>query len=374
MEERPHEITVIDGVYDDMCTFEELYECYLEARRQKRYRKDVMEFTDRLEPNLFEIKRELESQTYKVGKYSTFFIKDPKTRLIMSLKFKDRIVQWAIYRKLMPVYDKIFIDDSYACRKGKGIHKAAARLQYWLKMASRKQGDWYILKLDISKYFYRIDHAVLLDILKQRIKDERLLWLLKQIIDNENMRFGLPPGMGPEECPPEKRLAERGMPIGNLTSQLFSNVYLNELDQYCKHTLKIKCYERFADDIIIVGEDKKRLAYYRDSISTFLKERLHLDLNKRKTIICPVSHGVEFVGFRVYATHIKLKKQTARRMIRREKAMNRGISEGTFSIEKYRRVTASSNGLMLYCNSYGLRRRINEIRKGAAVNGNSENT
>lgn len=364
MEERPQGIKVIDGAFERMCTFEELYQCYLNARRQKRYRDDIMEFTDRMEPNLFEIKRELENRTYEVGEYHTFFIKDPKTRLIMSLKFKDRIVQWAVYRELMPIYDKIFINDSYACRKGKGIHKAIARLQYWLRGVSRKEGEWYFLKLDISKYFYRIDHAVLLDILRRRIDDEGLMWLLGQIIDNKNMRFGLPPGVGPDECSEEERLAERGMPIGNLTSQLFANIYLNELDQYCKHVLKIKRYIRYVDDIIIVGEDKKQLALLKDSLSLFLKERLHLDLNERKTIIRPVSLGIEFVGFRIWATHKKLKKQTARRCIRRTKLMCKGLADKKYSHKEYQRVMASYNGLLQYCNSYGLKCKLDEIYTG----------
>lgn len=360
MEDRPQGINVIDDAYERMCDFEELYRCYLDARRQKRYRDDIMEFTDRLEPNLFEIKRELESQTYEVGEYHTFFIHDPKTRLIMSLKFKDRIVQWAVYHELMPRYDKIFIDDSYACRKGKGIHAAIDRLQYWLRKVSRQDGDWYFMKLDISKYFYRIDHAVLLDILRQRIADERLMWLLGQIIDNRNMRFGLPPGKSPDDCTEEERLSDRGMPIGNLTSQLFANIYLNELDQYCKHVLKIKMYIRYVDDIVIVGK-KEQLALLKDSIGLFLRERLHLDLNERKTVIRPVSSGIDFVGYRVWATHRKLKKQTARRCIRRTKLLCKGLAENKYSYKEYQRVMASYKGLLQHCDSYGLRRKLESI-------------
>ncbi len=370
MEDRPQGINVIDGAFERICDFEELYRCYLDARRQKRYRDDIMEFTDRLEPNLFEIKRELETQTYEVGEYHTFFIHDPKTRLIMSLKFKDRIVQWAVYHELMPIYDKIFIDDSCACRKGKGIHAAVDRLQYWLRKVSRQSDKQYFMKLDISKYFYRIDHAVLLDILRQRIADNRLMRLLEKIIDNNNMRFGLPQGKSPDDCTEEDRLSDRGMPIGNLTSQLFANIYLNELDQYCKHILKIKMYVRYVDDMIIIGE-KKELALLRDSIRLFLQEHLHLDLNERKTVIRPVSMGIEFVGYRVWATHRKLKKQTARRCIRRAKLLCKGLNDNENGRKKYQRVMTSYKGLLQHCDSYGLRRKLKDIYIQEAANENS---
>lgn len=145
------------------------------------------------------------------------------------MPFKDRIVQWAIYRQLFPLYEKTFIFDSYACRKGKGTHKAADRLQYWLRQTERKPERYYYLKMDISKYFYRVDHDILLKILARRIKDQRLLNLLEKIINCESMNFGLPPGKEPDEVAVSDRLSNKGMPIGNLTSQMFANIYLNEV-------------------------------------------------------------------------------------------------------------------------------------------------
>lgn len=351
---------VLDNLYEKICDYEELYQSHLEARKGKRYRDDVMVFSDNLEENLITIQNELIWETYEVGPYRPFYVKEPKLRLVMALQYRDRIVQWAVYKQLMPYYNKTFIEDSYACRTGKGTHKAADRLQYWLRQVSRKSGKWYYLKLDISKYFYRVDHAVLLDILSRRIKDQRLMRLLDKIINSEDTCFGLPAGMSPEDCTEDMWLYDVGMPIGNLTSQLFANVYLNELDQYCKHTLRLHFYIRYMDDVIILSDDKKELAAVRENIEIFLDEKLHLSLNK-KTVIRPISLGIDFVGYSMWATHRKIKKQSARRIIRAVKRMCEKMQEGNMSREEFMRRAASYNGMLQHCNSYGLRRKLNEI-------------
>lgn len=354
------ETAVLTDVFEKICDYEELYQAYLEARKGKRYRDDVMKYADNLEENLINTQNELIWETYEVGAYRPFYVTEPKLRLVMALGFKDRVVQWSIYRQLNPFYDKLFIEDSFACRVGKGSHRAADRLQYWLRQVSRKQGKWYYLKLDISKYFYRVDHAVLLDILSQRILDEKLLRLLEKIVNSEETKFGLPAGVSPEDCPADEWLGNVGMPIGNLTSQLFANIYLNELDQYCKHKLRLHYYVRYMDDIIILSDDKKLLGAIKQEIEILLKERLHLDLNQ-KTAIRPISLGIEFVGYKIWATHRKLKKQTARRMIRNVKRLCEQIEAGEIGKEEFMRAAASYRGVLKYCNSYGLRNRLNGI-------------
>ena len=353
-------MAVLDNVYDDICQFEELYQSHLEARKGKRYRNDVMLFSDDLESNLIQVQNELIWQTYKIGKYRPFYVREPKLRLVMALQYRDRVVQWDIYKHLYPFYDKMFIEDSYACRRGKGTHKAADKLQYWLRQIDRKPGKWYYLKLDISKYFYRVDHVVLMDILKRRIKDEKLLWLLDTIINSEDTRFGLPAGMNPDECTEDMWLYDVGMPIGNLTSQLFANIYLNELDQLCKHDLHIHYYIRYMDDVIILSESKEELGHIKAVIEDFLHDVLHLDLNN-KTAIRPVCTGIDFVGYRMWATHRKLKKQTARRMIRSVKSICESLSEGKITKDQFDRRVASFKGLLNHCNSYGLRSKLNSI-------------
>lgn len=166
--------------------------------------------------------------------------------------------------------------------------------------------------------------------------------------------------MSPEECPDDLWLDDVGMPIGNLTSQLFANIYLNELDQHCKHDLKTHYYLRYMDDVIILSSDKKQLAAYKEDIEEFLKDYLHLDLNN-KTAIRPISCGVEFVGYRMWATHRKLKTQTARRIIRKMKTLSSRLADGTMSREDFNRRIASYRGILKYCDSYGLRKKLNEV-------------
>jgi len=355
-------MTVLTDIYGKIYDFDELCEAHRQARKGKRYRPDVLKFTNRLEENLIELSNELQWEQYQVGPYRQFYVHEPKLRLVMALQYRDRIVQWSIYRQLNPFYDKTFIEDSYACRIGKGSHKAADRLQYWLRQVSRKPKKWYYLKLDISKYFYRVDHAVLKEILSRRIKDERLLRLLATIIDSEDTRFGLPAGYAPEECTADMWLWDVGMPIGNLTSQLFANIYLNELDQFCKHQLRIHHYIRYMDDVVILSDDKRWLGEIKAEIEDFLVMELHLSLNK-KTTIRPINLGIDFVGYQMWATHRKLKKSTARRIIRHVKHMCELMVSGELSAEEFQRAASSYGGVLEHCNSYGLRQKLNEIYK-----------
>jgi retron-type reverse transcriptase len=350
----------IKNIYEKIYDFENLHKAWEEARKGKRYRDDVLIFNRNYEEQLINIQNHLIYETYEVGKYHTFYVYEPKKRLIMSLPFKDRIVQWAIYRQLFPLYEKTFIFDSYACRKGKGTHKAADRLQYWLRQTERKPERYYYLKMDISKYFYRVDHDILLKILARRIKDQRLLNLLEKIINCESMNFGLPPGKEPDEVEVSDRLGNKGMPIGNLTSQMFANIYLNEVDQYAKHELGLHYYIRYMDDIIILHHDKKHLAEVKELLRTFLADELRLDLNN-KTAIRPCSMGVDFVGFRIWATHRRLKKKTEVKIKRNLKRQIAKVKAGEERKDRLDRSVASYRGILSHFNSYGLRRKLHTM-------------
>lgn len=352
--------TALVNVFGSMCSFKSLYRAYDNARSKKNYRLEVMRFTADLEPNLFEIQRQLFSGEYQISGYRVFFIYDPKLRMVMAVQFPDRIVQWSVYETLYSFYDKTFIEDSYACRRGKGTHKAADRLQYWLRQVDRKPDKWYYLKLDISKYFYRISHEILLNIISRRVKDERLLDLIAKIISSNGMHFGIPRGFDPGMCTEDMRLEDTGIPIGNLTSQLFANIYLNELDQYCKHTLGIHYYVRYMDDVIILANDKKHLQELKNKIESFLNTELQLDLNK-KTAIRPISCGIDFVGYKMWPEYRKLKKSSARRILRKIKTLSTDYALGKISFEDIRRRIASYNGILQHANSYGLRRKIDSM-------------
>lgn len=291
-----------------------------------------------------------------------FYVYEPKRRLIMALQFKDRVAQHAIYRQLYPLLDKQFIFDSYACRNGKGTHKAVARLQYWFQKVSRKPGKYYYLKLDISKYFYRIDHEILMDILRKKIADEDLLEVLEGIVNCEETHFGLPMGADIGDVAFCDMLAEVGLPIGNLTSQMFANLYLDQLDQFCKHKLGLHYYIRYMDDVIILHNSKKHLERVKNQIAEFLESELHLNLNN-KTCIRPVSMGAEFVGFRVWATHIKLRRKTARKMVKRLEYVFAAYTAGEIDRESMERTVASYKGILKHFNSRGMAQKLNGIYK-----------
>lgn len=343
----------IGNIYTEICSFENLYEAYLQARKCKRYRYEVLRFSAHLEENLLAIQRELQEKTYEIGEYHKFIISEPKKRLIMALRFRDRVVQWAIYRQLNPLFEKQFIRDSYACRKGKGTHEAINRLQYWMRKADRSGREWYCLKMDITKYFYRVDHATLLRILERKIKDKDLLWLLERIINCDKEAFGLRLDDDIAQSAEEERLMECGMPIGNLTSQMFANLYLNELDQFVKHELREHCYERYMDDSLILSDSKEKLWNDLERITEFLEKELKLKLND-KTSIRPIRCGIEFVGFRIWATHRKLRKSSAKKLKRGLKWIKTQYAEGKVTFQEVKPNIMSYLGVLQHFNSYNL--------------------
>lgn len=349
----------LQNIFQEMTSFPWLERAYRNARKQKRYRDEILVFSNDLDAHLLAIQEQMRAGTFRFGPYRRHWVYVPKKRLVMALPFDSRIVQWSVYQALNPFFDKIMIEDSYACREDKGSLAAAQRLQYWLKIAEGKPQQWYALKLDISKYFYRVDHAVLLEILGERIKDPQLLDLLRNIIDCDGERFGLPRFMGPDDAAEADWLDGIGMPIGNLTSQLFANIYLNELDQFCKHTLHIRRYIRYMDDVIILAPDKETANQWKEEIGQFLSDRLHLDLN-RKTAVRPADK-IEFVGYIVTARRLRLRKQTTRRI----KSAFRGICKKYFAGEltkaEFDRRVASYKGMIQHCEADNLRTRLNEI-------------
>lgn len=347
----------LKNVFEQVVDYDNLYRAYLNARLCKRYRYEVLNFSAHLEDNLVKLQKELIDRTYTLGKYREFYIYEPKKRLIMAQPFKDRVVQWAIYQVLNPVFAQGYITDSYACIKERGTHKAVKRLHYWLRQVGKKPEKYYFLKLDISKYFYRIDHDVLMGILKRKIHDDDMIFLLDKIVNSSETNFGLPPGKSPGEVKRSDRVSEKGMPVGNLGSQMFANLYLNELDQYCKRTLGIHFYVRYMDDVIILHQDKDQLHEWKRIIDTFLKEKLQLDLNE-KTCIRPITLGVEFCGYKIWNTHIKLRKSTALKMKRNLKKLQKEYAAGEVTVEEAKQTISSYLGILKHCDSYSLKRTI----------------
>lgn len=352
---------MLHNLMDYVCSYDNLYKAFRSAESCKRYRGEVLIFKQNLEQNLFDIQKDMMNGTYKTGPYREFYIRYPKPRLVMALGFRDRVVQWAIYRQLSPYLEKRFIEDSFACRKNKGAMAAVERILYWQRQIIRKPDGhkWYCLKIDIAKYFYRVDHEIALNMLREITDDERFIHLMDSIINNTDVPFGLPVGMSADDCPPEQRLSDVGMPIGNLSSQMIANMYLNKLDQYCKHVLHIKYYARYMDDIVIFDNDLKRLHFIWKQIEDFIQEKLSLQLNK-KTSIRRMTAGVEFVGRVITPAGVRLRKSSKQRIKRVFKREARLYAAGVTDLFHVKQLIASYYGQLQHANTYNLRNWIYE--------------
>jgi len=288
-------------MYNNIISIENLFLSWQEFLKGKRKRKDVAEFSLNIFDNIIKLHQELKSKIYQHGKYQAFKINDPKPRDIHKASVRDRLVHHAIYRILYSYFDKKFIYDSYSCRLEKGTHKAINRFRYCCRKVSKNNiKTCWILKCDIKKFFANIDHQILKNILAKHIKDNNVLWLLSQIIDSFNT---------------EKK-NDVGLPLGNLTSQLFVNIYMNEFDQFVKRELKIKHYIRYADDFIILHTNKLYLEAIIAAIFKFLKEQLKLDLHPDKIFIRTLFSGIDFLGWVNFYHHRILRTATKRRMLR----------------------------------------------------------
>lgn len=346
----------LHNLMDAITSFENLYAAYQEAAKGKRYRDEVIAFKENLVGNLLQLQRELRGWYYVVGPYREFYVRYPKPRLVMALGFRDRVVQWAIYRQINPYMDKRFIPHSYGCREGKGTLAAAECLLNWLRLIDRKPDadDWVIIKGDISKYFYRVNHERALQMYEEITDDLWFLWLIGVIIDNPDVPFGLPFGMGIDDCPRGDRLYDVGMPIGNLSSQATANVYLDRLDQYCKHVLGLHFYVRYMDDFIILCRRSEAKAIFAQ-ITAFLKDDLLLDVSPKSRIL-PARAGCEFVGYMVTPHGLRLRKSTVHHIKRSLKHVAEMYRLGAIDMDAALQTRACYFGMTEHCNGANVRR------------------
>jgi retron-type reverse transcriptase len=289
-----------EKTYQDIISLENLFTAWQEFIIGKRKKRDVQEFSLSLTDNLIQLHSELSSYAYQHGGYKAFNISDPKPRNIHKAMVKDRVLHHAIYRQLYPLFDRTFIADSFSCRLDKGVHKALKRFNLFALQVSRNNTRTaWVLKMDIKKFFANIDHEILLDILASHISDQNILGLLRKVIDSFSVQ------------------SNKGLPLGNLTSQLFCNVYMNEFDQFVKHKLKGKYYIRYADDFILFSNNRQWLLDQMSLISEFLEQRLHLSLHPDKVCIRTLSSGVDFLGWVNFPHHKVLRTITQRRAMKR---------------------------------------------------------
>jgi len=326
------------NLYPKIYDFRNLHAAYLKARRGKRYKDDVLSFSAHLEESLIQLQNELIWHTYQTGAYKSFCVYEPKKRLIMALPFRDRVAHHAICNIIEPIWEKRFISDSYACRVEKGTHAGVDRLTRSLRWCRRTWGRTYCFKADVLKYFASIDHNALKKLLRKRIACPDTLGLCDAIIDSVG--------------------DDTGIPIGNLTSQLFANIYLHELDEFVKYTLRERFYVRYMDDFIVLSSDKNHLHAIRKKVEEFLWDKLRLRLN-RKTQIFPVkSRGVDFLGYRTWPTHRLIRKSSIKRMKRKLKFINQDYRMGKISLKQIKTSIMSWVAHCKHADTYRLRQKI----------------
>lgn len=347
-----------DNLYDEIISLPNLCKAYFKAKKGKKSL-EFKEFEKNLIENLWKLHEELASKTYEPSGYTLFYVDDYKRRKILAPFFRDHVLHHAVYNYLEEIYEPLFIFDSFACRKGKGTHFGLKRLKYFINHHSEND---YFIKCDISKYFYSIDHFKLKEIFAKRIKDKNLLWLLGKVIDSHFE----------EEIPAHvfnhfTSSQEKGIPIGNLLSQLFANVYLNELDFFVKNKLKIKHYVRYVDDFVILEKDKVKVQEIVYEIKRFLEEELCLRLENKKIQVNKISFGVDFTGYVVFKKFVRVRTKNYRRFKHKLRKKIRNFSFGKIPFDSMKCSIESYFSHLAYTNSEKIKGRIVAVLVNCAV-------
>ena len=337
-------------LWEKVVSFAALLHAAEEARKGKRFRPAVAAFHFNQEQELWQLHEELSTKSYQPGSYRSFFIHHPKKRQISAAPYRDRVVHHALTAVLEPIFERTFISDSYACRKGKGTHAAVRRCQEFMRQFR------YVFKADIQKFFPSVDHEVLNSQVARKIKDPNVLWLVNSIIDHSNSQEEVRNYFQGDDLftPSERR---RGIPIGIQTSQFFANVYLDPLDHFVKDRLGMAGYVRYVDDFLVFSDDKKQLADVREQVRELLIP-LRLLLHPKKNVISPVRNGIRFLGYRVFPTHRLLPKENVRRFRRRVRGMQQEYATGAMTFAEVYQRLMSWVGHAQQANTFRLRERL----------------
>ncbi|MBU1027836.1 MAG: reverse transcriptase/maturase family protein [Nanoarchaeota archaeon] len=343
------------NIYPKLCSYKNLELAFRKASKGKNSKFYVIEFRKNLKQNILDLKKELEWETYRPSPLTKFTIRDPKTRLIRKSKFKDRIIHHAIVNILDPIYEPRFISDNFANRINKGTIAAIHRFDLFKRKAS-KNGELtknslnnnmvkgYVFKADMKKFFDSVDQHKLIEILRRKIKDEKVIWLITKILKNFDNKV-------------------KGMPLGNMTSQFFANVYLNDLDQFIKNRLKAKYYLRYVDDFVVLHQDKNILKEYRNKIEKYLKN-LRIELHLDKSKIFPLYKGVDFLGFKIFYYYKRVRKRNVNHFRKRLEKLSKAYKKGDVSKEKILKSAQGWFAYIMWGNTHKLRQKLErEIQK-----------
>jgi len=338
------------NLYPQIIEFENILLAAHKAQTGKRFRENILAFNYNLESELVRLQQELADKTYQPGAYRTFTITEPKTRMISAAPYRDRVVHHALCNIIVPIFERTFIHDSYANRVGFGTHRALHR---FIRFARSSR---YVLQCDIKKYFPSIDHSILKNLIRRKLKCKDTLWLTDTIIDNSNEQLPVIEYFpGDELLTPLQR--KRGLPIGNLTSQFFANIYLNRFDHFVKEQLKVKKYVRYVDDFALFADDWQFLAEARLAVEEYLAG-LRLKIHPIKSQLFETKHGANFLGFRIFPHRIRVRTENLRRARRRLKRLQTEYAEGKIDWSKVERSLTSWVAHLEHGDTWQLRKKI----------------
>ena len=344
-------------VFERFATFDNMYNGYLLARRNKRYREEVLDYSANLEENLIDAVNRLQWKEYSVGQMHEFYEYYPKKRIIVALPFADRVINCAAYNVLWPIYLRSFYEHSYGSIKGGGPIKAADQLQYWMRLVQHRHENWWVGKADVAKFFFRVPVNVQMRELGKPLDDPDMMWFLDTAIKADGRPLGLP--LNCTDIFEAERILGIGMQVGSLISQMTANVIMTPLDHYMKRVVKVPYYIRYMDDMILMAPTKDEAWEAIYAMDSFLRENLGLELNS-KTDVMPYDAGVEFVGKRIWPHKIELRRSTSLQMKRHLKFIKEHYSAGELPLDYAQSVIISYLGLMKHCNCDALREKVLE--------------
>lgn len=339
------------NLFEKIVSFPNILEASRKARRGKRFKLSTARFEFHLEKNLLRIMASLRNKTYEPGGYHDFFIYDPKKRMISAAPYGDRVVHHALINVIGPILEKSFIHDTYACIQGKGAHKAVERYREF------QNRNAFVLKCDIKKYFESMDHGILFGLVSQKIKCPDTLWLVEKIIASKTTGTGMEYFEGDDLFSPLSR--SKGIPIGNLTSQFFANLYLDGFDHFAKETLKARHYIRYCDDFVLFHNSREWLNQAKLAVRHYL-EALRLRLHENKSRVYRTTDGVDFLGYRIYPCHMRVRKTRVKAYRKKIRQMAVDYGKGKIGLEKVRASVQSWIGHVKHADSFALRRELLE--------------
>lgn len=327
--------------FEEIISTQNLFLAWREFHWGKRKKWEVQQFELRLEDNLFRLHDDLRTGNYRHGYYRAFYVSDPKLRHIHKADVLDRVMHQAVFRVLYPIFDKSFIFDSYSCRLEKGTHRAVDRLEHFARKQSvNYRKEIFALKCDVRKFFDSIDQNILLNLIEKKIDDLDCSNLIKKILFSFEVSSRI------------------GLPLGNVTSQLFANIYLNELDQFIKRKLKARFYIRYCDDFVILSDDRNYLENLIEEINNFLQSKLKLKLHQDKILIQKYHRGIDFLGYVVFPDHRILRTKTKRRMFRKIREKKELWDNLEIDDESFNQSIQSYLGVLAHCSSKKIREKL----------------